>query len=46
MVTRIAKVVFRIVGLALLSLTSVDKRGAPLRTSSVRTLTDRIEVRE
>jgi hypothetical protein len=44
--TRIANVVLRIVGLALLSLTSLEKRGAPLRVSCSRTLTDRIVVRE
>jgi hypothetical protein len=44
--TRIANVVLRIVGWVLLSLTSLEKRGAPLRVSSSRTLTDRIVVRE
>jgi hypothetical protein len=44
--TRIANVVLRIVGLALLFWTSLEKRGAPLRVSSPGTLTDRIVVRE
>jgi hypothetical protein len=44
--TRIANIVLRIVGLPLLSLTSLEKRGARLRGSSVRTLTDRIVARE
>jgi hypothetical protein len=36
----------RIVGWGLLSLTPLEKRGARLRVSSLRTLTDRIVARE